>query len=293
MSKEAVITPAAAAAPSVPAAKPQKNLLDRIVTHRYFPPAFITTILLVAQLSYGVLESYTRTLLAIGTAVVCEMILGRIYLGKWPILASAYISGISVGILVRSPDFWPYALCAALSITSKYVIRVRNQHIWNPSNFGICVMLITAAYTVAGLSVQWGNAVAPMIVIWMLGLVTVWRHKRLHVTLTYVALFVIFALVRSQITGHPWQAEVAPITGPMYQLYIFFMITDPRTTVRTKRGQIIVTVLIAVVEMIMRLGQFIYAPFYALALVGPPAMIYEIWQDGKREAAAQAAKQAA
>ena len=54
-----------------------------------------------------------------------ELILGRLVDGKWPHLASAYITGISVGILVRSPAFWPYALCSLISITSKYAIRWR------------------------------------------------------------------------------------------------------------------------------------------------------------------------
>ena len=73
--------------------------------NRYLSPLLITCILLVGQLSYGILESYTRTLLAIVTSLVAEMILSRLYLGKWPNLASAYISGISVGILARSPAF--------------------------------------------------------------------------------------------------------------------------------------------------------------------------------------------
>src|SRR6201986_563595 len=104
-------------------------------SNRYLSPLLISCILLVGQLSYGILESYTRTLLAILTSLVTEMVLSRVYFGKWPNLASAYISGISVGILVRSPAFWPYALCALISITSKYVLRVHDRHIWNPSNF--------------------------------------------------------------------------------------------------------------------------------------------------------------
>src|SRR6201999_3489729 len=117
--------------------------------NRYVPPLFITLILLVGHLTYGILESYQKTLLAIGTSIVMELVLGRIFLGKWPNLASAYITGISVGILIRSPAFWPYALCSAISITSKYVLRLKGRHLWNPSNFGICVMLFLAADAVA------------------------------------------------------------------------------------------------------------------------------------------------
>ena len=74
-------------------------------------------------------------------------------------------------------------------------------------------------------------------------------------------------------TGTPWLAAVAPITGPMYQLFIFFMITDPKTTVRSRRGQCVVVVIVAFVEMLMRLAEIVYAPFYALFLVGSIAMI--------------------
>ena len=114
-------------------------------SNRYLSPLLISCVLLVGQLSYGILESYTRTLLAIATSLIAEAVLSRIYMGKWPNLASAYITGISVGILVRSPAFWPYALCALISITSKYVLRVQDRHIWNPSNFGIVAMFILAS----------------------------------------------------------------------------------------------------------------------------------------------------
>ena len=107
-------------------------------------------------------------------------------------------------------------------------------------------MLFLAPAAVAGLSIQWGNYLWPMLVIWVLGLVIVWRVRRLHITLTYVISFAAFAFLRSWITHDPWQSEISPITGPMYQLFIFFMVTDPKTTVRSKGGQCLVAFLVAV-----------------------------------------------
>ena len=89
---------------------PRKPLLS--LDNRYIAPAFITCILLVGHLSFGILESYQKTLLAIVTSIALELMLGQIFFHKWLHPASAYISGISVGILVRSPAFWPYALCS-------------------------------------------------------------------------------------------------------------------------------------------------------------------------------------
>jgi Na+-translocating ferredoxin:NAD+ oxidoreductase RnfD subunit len=255
----------------------------------YVPPLFITLILLVGNLSFGILESYWKTLLAIVTSVVAEMVLGRIFLRKWPHPASAYITGISVGILLRSPAFWPYALCSLLSITSKYALRFRGRHIWNPSNFGICAMLFLASQSVASLSIQWGNNLGSLLVIWVLGSVILWRARRFHISLVYVLSFIALSFLRTWITGDPWQAEIAPITGPMYQLFIFFMITDPKTTVRSRTGQCIVAAAVAVVEMLLRLDSCIYAPLYALFLVGPAALLIEMFIDSRRASIAHSA----
>ena len=266
------------------------------VDSRYVAPMLISCILLVAQLSFGVLESYPKTLLAIVTSILTEIALSKITTGRFPHLASAYVSGISIGILVRSPDFWPYALCALIAITSKYVIRWKGRHLWNPSNFAIAVMLLLASETVSTLSIQWDNRVWAMVVVWTLGSYIVWNLKRFHICATYVASFVGFAGLRALLGGgaegfssHFWN-EVAPITGPMYQLFIFFMITDPKTTVGSKKWQCIVVFFVAFAEHILRLNQNIHAPYYALFIVGPVANTIDIWwkeRQTKRHFAAQ------
>jgi hypothetical protein len=156
---------------TVPATPRRKHRLH--LDSRFVPPLFITLILLVGHLGFGILESYQKTLLAIGTSMATEVVLGRIFLKKWPHLASAYITGISVGILLRSPAMWPYMLCAMIAITSKYVLRFQGRHIWNPSNFGICAMLFLASESVATLSIQWGNNLAAVLVIWLLGTIII------------------------------------------------------------------------------------------------------------------------
>jgi len=272
------VKPDVVVAPARPAPAPAKvSGLRMVLDNRFLPPIFITCILIAAQFSFGILEGYERTGLAIVTAIGAELLLGKITHGRWVNPASAYISGISVGILVRSPFLWAYFLTSLISIVSKYVLRLGGKHLWNPSNFGVSAVLFLAPATVSLLSIQWGNTLWPMVVIWVLGFVIVWRVGRVHVSAAYVVAFVAFSFVRSAITGNPWLTSVAPITGPMYQLFIFFMVTDPKTAVRTKRGQVIVVVLVAFVEMLFRLAEIIYAPFYALFIVGPAALLIEAW----------------
>jgi len=268
---------ALSSAQQVPA--PRGRLLT--IDNRYLPPLLITSILVGANLSFGILEGWERTALSIVVAIGAEMVLGRITYGKWPHPASAYISGISAGILIRSPFVWPYFFTSVISILSKYVLRLKGRHIWNPTNFGVSAIVLLAPATVTVLSIQWGNAVAPMVVIWLLGALIVWRVGRAHISATYVAAFLVFSFVRSALTGVPWLATVAPITGPMYQLFIFFMITDPKTTVRSKKWQCVVVVMVAFVEMLMRLAEVVYAPFYALFVVGSIAMVIDITRESR------------
>ncbi len=267
-------------------AKVKKQISEFQYNRGYTPPLLITGILLAAHLSFGILEDYTKLGIAIGASMATELVLHRLLLGEWRNLNSAYISGISVGILIRSPFLWPYALCAMLSIASKYVLRFKGTHIWNPSNFGIVAILLLAYDNVAILSIQWGNNMWPMLVIWIIGFVSIWRLKRFHICGTYVVSFLAFAFIRSFISGDPFLAEIAPISGPMYQLFVLFMITDPVTTVKSKKGQYLVAFLIASVEMIFRLNEAVYAPFYALFIVGPVAMIIEKWWKEKQQAEA-------
>ena len=135
----------------------------RTFDQRYLAPLLITCVLLAGQLTFGFLESWSRTFLAIATAIGVELVLVRALYGKWPHLASAYVSGISVGILVRSPAFWPYALCSAISITSKYVDARRGAAPLEPHELRHRRDALLASDTVAGLSVQWGNNLLPMV----------------------------------------------------------------------------------------------------------------------------------
>ena len=238
----------------------------RVWWDAYVPPAFITLILLVANWKFGILEDGRWfTITSIATAMLTEVILGWLVVGRVPHLASAYISGISVGILVRSPLFWTFPLCAAVSILSKYALRLGGKHLWNPSNFGVSAFLFLAPWAFTGLYI-----------IWCLGFIITWRVGRFHMSLTYALSFVFFAFVRHLLNGQLFSTEVAPITGPMYMLFTFFMVTDPKTTVKPRWAQYVFVFTVAGVECLLRMHEAVKAPYYALFMVGPLANVLEI-----------------
>jgi len=68
------------------------------------------------------------------------------------------------------------------------------------------------------------------------------------------------------------------------------MITDPKTTVRSRIGQCVVAFCVALAEFFLRLDQVVYAPIYALFFVGPAANLIEIWRDSRRSMTAATGK---
>ena len=274
----------------------------RQIDGRYHAPVLITVILVGAQVYYGVLENFTvpwlgtltggritsfsPTFLTILAAIGTEWILGRIAYGKWINPASAYITGISAGILIKSPELWPFVLCAMISIASKYALRVHGRHLWNPTNFGVTVLLLLAPLHTASLSLQYGNVIWANVLIWTLGVLILWRIGKLHIPATFAVVYLLLSPLRSWATGNAWATEVAPLTGPMYQLYMCFMITDPKTITHRKWSQCLTATVVAVAETGLRLaptwlaaapGFLSYdAPYLALFTVGSAANLVEI-----------------
>jgi len=268
------------------------------VKPQHMVSALVTLFLVLGQWRFQIIKSYPLTgiefiddyavlIVSLSTAMGFEALLSRWLRGEWPSVLSAYIAGNSVVILLKPQGgLWPYFLASAIAITSKYVLMYRGRHLWNPTNFAISFMLLAAPTSITILGHEWGNELWTVGLIWSIGLVVVKRAKLLHITFTYLVSFCLLALLRCAITGSHPLTELAPVTGPMYQMLMFFMLTDPRTTVSSRSGRIRVVILIALMECALRLANDFHmawaAPFntapaiFALALVGPIALALDL-----------------
>jgi len=276
-------------------AVPPSTTAKRGVDPRWYSSSLLTLIIVVGQWHWNILgDSYVPWMLALGTALLAEFTLHWLATGKGANLLSAYISGNSVAFLMKPAGglLWPFVVCSLLAILSKYVLRYRERHLWNPTNFSVCAMLALAPGTCAMLSHEWGNDLGIIAMIWPVGLLVVWRARVWHLTIGYLLLFAFFAWVRTWFNGHGWLTELGPVTGAMYQLFMFFMVTDPRTIVSGRGKQMLVLVLVALTECLIRLAGdldwiqaptapdgggplsfLLYAPpMFALFLIGPPAL---------------------
>lgn len=248
----------------------------------------LTLILVIGEYRYQILGGYERLLIAHACAWTAEIVFSRVLRGKFPYLLSAYITANSVAILVKSGPLWPFVLAPLISIASKYALTWRGRHLWNPTNFGISILLAIAPHSMAILSHEWSNSLFAVGLVFAIGFAVARKARLTHISGTYLAAFVVLGVVRSFITGHSIAGTLAPATGPMYLLFVFFMITDPRTVVSTVRGRVVVAILIALCEFAIRLTdldalhvpqlEFLLRapPLFALAIVGPIAKLIDI-----------------
>lgn len=235
---------------------------------RWFFASLLFLFSVIGRLYLGFWSDWSQALTAIAATVALELILGKITVGRWVHPASALMTGISLSILLTTPPgtYWPYLLGAAIAIGSKYAIRYRGAHVFNPSNVAVAVLvLFLPQYGISNPS-QWTNHIGPTLGILALGLVVATRAKRIPAVSGFVGGFMAMAALRSWAQGLPLLWAAGPALGAEFQLFTFFMLTDPKTSPKTRRGQIIYGLTVALLDAALRMARITYSPFYALIL---------------------------
>ena len=156
---------------------------------------------------------------------------------------SALISGLSLCLLLRTNSFELAVVAAVVTVASKFVICIDGQHLFNPTNFGIVVMLLTGhAWVSPG---QWGNVAFFALLMACLGSLVVTRAARSDITLSFLVFYMGLVFGRSLWLGEPMSIPIHRLQSGALLLFSFFMISDPRTTPRSRLGRMLFALLVA------------------------------------------------
>jgi len=97
---------------------------------------------------------------------------------------SALISGLSLCLLLRTNSLDLAVMTAVIAIASKFVLRVRGKHVFNPTNFALVAMiLLTGGVWVS--PGQWGSAAIFGFLLASAGGLVVNRAARSDVTVAF------------------------------------------------------------------------------------------------------------
>jgi Na+-transporting NADH:ubiquinone oxidoreductase subunit NqrB len=157
---------------------------------------------------------------------------------------SALISGLSLCLLLRTGSLDLAMLTAVLAIASKFALRVRGKHVFNPTNFALVAMLLVTSEVWVSPG-QWGSGPVFAFLLASAGGLVVNRAARADVTLAFLACYAGLLLGRSLWLGEPLAIPAHRLENGALVLFSFFMISDPKTTPDSRTGRILFAALVA------------------------------------------------
>jgi len=158
---------------------------------------------------------------------------------------SAGISALSLCLLLRTDRPWLAVAAAVLSIASKFLLRVRGKHLWNPTNFGLVAMMIASRGQVWVSPGQWGSAALFGFLVLCLGGLVVNRAARADVTWAFLGSYGALLLGRAWWLGQPAAIPLHQAASGAFLIFTFFMISDPKTTPDSRAGRLLFALLVA------------------------------------------------
>ena len=188
---------------------------------------------------------------AILTQLACTWVTGR---GRFD-PRSALISALSLCLLLRTGSLGLAMITAVVAIASKFVVRVRDKHVFNPTNGALVAMLLVTGEVWVSPG-QWGSGVVFAFLLASAGGLVVNRAARADVTLTFLACWACLLVGRSLWLGEPLAIPVHRLQNGALVLFAFFMISDPKTTPDSRAGRLLFAALVAVAAYVVQFRLF-------------------------------------
>jgi len=157
---------------------------------------------------------------------------------------SALISGLSLCLLLRTNSPELAALAAALAIASKFLVRVGDKHVFNPTNVALVAMLLLTGQVWVSPG-QWGSTAVFAFLLASAGGLVVNRAARADVTWAFLATHAALLVGRSLWLGDSLDIPLHRLANGALVLFAFFMISDPRTTPDSRPGRILFAIVVA------------------------------------------------
>ena len=182
---------------------------------------------------------------------------------------SALITSLSLTLLLRTDEIALAALAAVIAIGSKFLIRTRGKHIFNPANVALVTLMLStdSAWVSSG---QWGSTAISAFALGCLGFLVLTRAKRAETTIAFFGAYALLLLGRAYWLGDPLSIPLHQLQNGALLIFAFFMISDPKTSPNSATGRIFYGALVAGVAFTI---QYVFyepnGPILALIMMAP------------------------
>ncbi len=186
----------------------------------------------------------------LAAAILSEYLLSLLPgISREPRPLSALISALSVLLLFRSSVSWTYPLVVLIALSSKYLIRFRERHWLNPTNFGVLLgTLLLPGWVSSG---QWGHLTTLPLALGGLGILVLLRAGRLDSAMAFLTVHALLELARIAYYGYPFPVFIHRLNNGALWLFTFYMLTDPKTTPQQRSGRVAHASLVALLAFFL------------------------------------------
>lgn len=196
-----------------------------------------------------------------------ELLFRKILQEKWVFPISGYIPAFGIFIVCDVIDKIYYIPLAFAAIGSKAFIQKNGHHIFNPASFAILTISLGLSDKVSPAGfLRWDGNLWHSLYIFICGSLIAWKVNRLAIPSSYIIVSAIISPIVAL------AKNVNPFTyfnNLMWQgtvIFLFFMLTDPKTSPNRFKYQIAYGAITAVFTQIMRYYEHRLAPHIALTL---------------------------
>ena len=255
--------------------------LDRFKDPRHYQIAVLTSLVCfgVIALDFGIHWQNAVTIVATALAV---QFLGTLYaqLPRFDPL-SPLITSLSLTLLLRTDEVALAAVAAAIAIGSKFLIRFRGKHVFNPANMALVTLMLASdqAWVSSG---QWGSAAIGAFTLACLGFLVLTRARRAETTIAFLLIYASMLFGRAVWLGDPLAIPLHQLQNGALLIFAFFMISDPKTTPNSAAGRVLFAAVVAAIAFTI---QFIYyepnGPILALIISAPTVPLIDTLMRGR------------
>jgi Na+-translocating ferredoxin:NAD+ oxidoreductase RnfD subunit len=201
------------------------------------------------------------------TACATELVLSYTIRGTIPSFRSALSTTFGISMFLRANSIWYLVLAAFVAIGSKYVIRMRGKHIFNPSNLAIVLSVYLLPFATTEQFYEWGDNMWIFLGIALVCLYAGYRIGILSMALSFLGTYAILMGVSLASLPEFFAPHHVGLVSPVLVIFAMFMITDPATSPRGLLPRILFGASVAATFFLLELAGLRYALFASLSLV--------------------------
>lgn len=213
---------------------------------RYFQILYLGSFLLygISFLGWdGAIVKYASVFTA---AIATQLAFSYFTTKRYSSVKSALITSLGLCLLLKTGSYETAILASVIAVASKFIVKIKNKHIFNPANIGIiaAIILTNDAWVSPG---QWGSSVLLWFLVGAAGLMMILKVGRIDTSITFLLVFGGLLFLR-QVIYLGWEPQVwmHKMSNGTLLLYAFFMITDPMTTPNHKHARILWSALLGI-----------------------------------------------